>query len=366
MFMLESEVCSLKIRFHGLSPLAGCLFGFISGVALVSMICLPRLQQLNANHNQNYGDALASMAANQAIDATFNHDLIRLQVILRDVMVNPGTRLATIHDVENNLLVQAGDSRVLDEIPQTFTAAIVLHDSIAGYVSVTLDKTPAISGALALFALLTILALLLLLGWELHRIGSFEFQRDAPPPPQDQDKQNNTEQELAHEELPKVYGIIHIKNLGVLKQQLNGESFRKTLGEVEETISDVLALYNGAEYQLENDQFRLTFYANDATNEALFRAACSAWLIVELASITNNIPLDLAAFVSANHLDLAPANLPIAGLVLESHAASDDLIRRRLQFLDVGAMNGRKVVSSFEQPFQSLLEKQRSQLARLY
>ncbi|WP_246434624.1 hypothetical protein [Teredinibacter haidensis] len=359
----------MRVQFNGLSPLAACLFGLLSGIALVVMLAVPRLHQINNTHSQHYGNALATMAANQAIDASFNHDLVRLQVILRDVMDNPGTLLATIHDVENNLLVQAGDARTLDNTAQTYTAPIILHDSIAGYLSVSLKQTHAVGGgATWLLATLTA-ALLLILLLELYRQRSFTIQNHSPPhadPEQEQEEEDDIIETLDDiETLPKVYAIIHIKNLTVLKQQLNGENFRKTLGGLEQTISDVLALYNGSSYQLEGDLFRLTFIANDATNEALFRAACSAWLIVELASITHKIPLDLAAFVSANNLDLAPANLPIAGLVLESHAANDDLIRRRLRFVEVGALDGRKVVAGFEQPFQSLLEKQRLQLNQL-
>lgn len=355
----------MRIRFHGISPLAGCLFGLLIGALLTALLLLPRLTDLHAQHAKHYGTALATMAAHQAIDATFNHDLVRLQVILTDVMENPGTELATIHDVENNLLVQAGDTRALTDDAGTFTAPIVLHDSIAGYLSVTLTEGQALPTAYR-WLLMSITALLLiLLSVDLYRNQSFELEHsetvEDPVEPEDEP----AEPLPAPEDLPKVYSIIHIKNMAVLQQQLNGEAFRRTLAVVEQTISDVLALYTGAGYQIEDDQIRLTFYANDATNEALFRAACSAWLVVELASIINNIPLDLAAFVSANHLDLAPANLPIAGIVLESRAASDELIQRRLQFVDVGSDDGRKVVAGFEQPFQSLLERQRSQLTQL-
>ena len=339
----------------------------IIGIALVSVLNLPHMHKLASTYSQDYGNAIATMAANQAIDAAFNHDLVRLQVILQDVMENPTTQLATIHDVENNLLVQAGDARTPLESVNTFTAPIVLHDSIAGYLSVSLSPYYAVNDTQQWLITLFLVALFLVLAMEIYRHNIFELEwnkhTDHACPDPTGTTENNEEQ--IDEDQTKVYSIIHIKNLAVLKQQLNVENFRKTMSTVEHTISDVLALYNGAGYQLDEDQLRLTFYANDATNEALFRAACSAWLVVELASITNNVPLDLGAFVSANQLDLVPANLPIAGLVLESQAASDELITRRLRFLDVGSEDGRKVVAGFEQPFQSLLEKQRSQLSKL-
>ncbi len=353
----------MKLHFRGLSPLAGCLFGLISGIALSLMLIVPGSIQSHQQQAQNYGQALAAMAASQAIDASFNHDLVRLQVILEDVMKNPGTHLATIHDVENKLLVQAGDSRTSGG--ESFTAPIVLHDSIAGYVSVSLSPdSPEANKNTAIFSIVLIL-LFIFLAWELYRYGTFQLEFMQVETAQEAEKSQQEVETEAEPDWPKVYSIIHLKNLEVLQQQLNGENLRLTLGCVEQTIADVLALYNGAGFERLGDQYRLTFAANDTTNEALFRAACSAWLIVELSSIVNNIPLDLAAFVSANQEDLIPANLPIAGLVLESQAASDELICRRLKFLNVSSDNERKVVAGFEQPFQSLLEKQRAQLAQL-
>lgn len=355
----------MKLHYNGLSSLASCLFGLISGMLLTLMFTLPHAEQRNEMHNQDYGKALATLAASQAIDAAFNHDLVSLQLILSDVIQNPRTLLATIHDVENNLLVQAGDARSFTGGPYTYTAPIVLHDSIAGYLSVTISAKPIFAKTTIVTFSLFIFALLALLVWELRRQRTFEVELSAPRVNPKATQPQVEQCENAKENIPKVYCMVQIKNLDVLQQQLNGENFRKTLGELEQVVSDVMALYNGADYQLIDDLFQLTFYADDATNEALFRATCSAWLIVELGSIVNNIPLDLAALVSANHLDLIPANLPCAGLVLEAQAATDELINRRLQFLDVGSDDGRKVVAGFEQPFQSLLEKQRAQLADL-
>lgn len=364
----------MKLHYNGLSSLASCLFGLLAGTLLTLMFILPRAEKLNETHAQDYGNALATLAASQAIDAAFNHDLVSLQLILSDVMENPRTLLATIHDVENNLLVQAGDSRSFTKGPNTYTAPIVLHDSIAGYVSVTISAQPVLGRSLVMLLLAVITAILAGLIWELRRHSSFELEftgkRTADNSLENRKNTESTAEDsddcdaIDPEQIPRVYTIIQLKNLEVLRQQLNGENFRKTLGELELVVSDVLALYNGAGYRLTNDSFELTFYANDATNEALFRATCSAWLILEIGSIVNNIPLDLAALVSANHLDLIPTDLPCAGLLLEEQAAGDELIQRRVCFLDVGEA-GRKMVSGFEQPFQSLLEKQRHQLAEL-
>lgn len=365
----------MPIRITRFPPLGVLALGIFTGILTAFLLIVPKLENAAERHRQNYGNALATMAANQAIDATFNHDLVRLQVILRDIMENPQTTLATIHDVENNLLVQAGEARPGSAHQTSYTAPIVLHDSIAGYLTVNLENDPDAAQPILLMLLLIELLLIAVAAWSFREAGAIQFSVDFHQwLPRIADRTGH-EEELADEtpaeetpeieETPEVYAVIHIKNLAVLAQQLNSETYNATLSRMEKVMSDVMALYGGSGYEFRDNFYILFFNANDATNEALFRATCSAHLIVELASIINNIPLDLAAFVSANKDDVTPASLPIAGLILEERAASDELIQRRLQFMEVGTDDGRLVVAGFEQPFQTLLDNQCRQLSQL-
>ncbi|ACR13183.1 putative membrane protein [Teredinibacter turnerae T7901] len=364
----EDRPLRIKLDFASLN------LGLALGIALIAIATLPHFNRLPERYLSVYGQSLATMAAAQAIEPTFKNDLISQQAILREVMGQPKTLLATIHDVEHHLVVQAGDSRSLDaHLNEAYTAPILLHNNIAGYLSVHLavEKT----GAETVFVIAVLGSVLLAAFslWQLQQQGRLLWPalpraRKASPPldvdnaPQAQE--DDTE-ELESNEPRLVYAIIHIKNLRVLQQQLNADNFRKTLLAVEHTISDVLALYGGDGFEWRQNLVELRFLANDAEDEALFRAVCSAWLIVELCSIVNTIPLDLAALVSANHQDLTPSELQISGLVLETQAANDELISRRLQLLELGAEGGRMIVADIVQPYRTLLEKQRSQLAQL-
>ena len=367
----------MPVKIHHFPALALFASGALIGVLLVSMAFLPKIQTLAVNAQNDYGNSLASMTARQAIDASFNHDLVRLQLILQDVVANPHLAQATIHDVENNLLVQAGEVRPTETGFSAYTSSIVLHDSVAGFVTITLKNFDKESGEAGKIILFSILFLCALIAWSIYRERALEWvppvksktnqtgetftenQEDA-----DGHKTNTAEEENA-EDIPSVYAVIYIKNHDVLKQQLNRETFHATLQKLEGVIADVLALYNGREFHREENRYVLSFNAIDATNEAIFRASCSAFLIVELASILDKVPLDLASFVSANRDDLVPAKLPVAGLILESQAAQDELIQRRLLFMEVGTEDGRTIVADFEQPFKSLLENQRTQLSNL-
>ena len=78
--------------------------GLLAGMLSSTYLQVQHQQTIVTKQDQHYGEALASLAARQAVDATLNHDLVSLQVILRDIAENPRIENATIHDVENRLL----------------------------------------------------------------------------------------------------------------------------------------------------------------------------------------------------------------------------------------------------------------------
>lgn len=348
--------------------------GALSGLLLTCLLIIPEVSHHLETAQKEYGQTLATTTSKRVIDASFNQDLVRLQLVLQELVSHPHIVQATIHDVENNLLVQAGEVRPAAESHTPYTASISLHDSISGYVTVTLQNfdRPLVS----ILTVLQVLSGLLVaaLAYSLYQAKSIEWI--APEKTSDTTSKvienkpvdDGTDEEVevpVEEELNQVYAVIHIKNMDVLKQQLATDMFRTTFNKLENIIRDVMALYNGNDFSSENNFYTLKFNASDAMNEAIFRASCSAFLIVELASIINKVPLDLAAFVSANREDLVPAKLPVAGLIMESHASQDELIQRRLNFMEVGTDDGRRIVANFEQPFCTLLENQRKHLLAL-
>ncbi|WP_086930376.1 hypothetical protein [Agarilytica rhodophyticola] len=370
----------IHIRF--ITPLAATCLGGLAALFLCSALFIPASHTNNERYIANYGKALSAMAAKQAIDATFNHDLVRLQVILQDVVENPHALFATIHDVENKLLVQAGNVHLSLGNSTTYTSPIVLHDSIAGYVSVSIDAEPWSLRSIITLLIASAILLLSLAIWSLYRSKavtwdfskiwpqrSHEGKSDELGQAENSPLETETQPEPAtttlEEPQEQVFAVIHIKNLNVLRQQLNGQNFRDTLSRLEKIISDVMALYGGHQFQLVENYYVLTFHVQDSKGEALFHAICSAHLVLELASIIDRIPLDLAALVSANEHDITPENMTFAGLIVEATAGSEALINRRIEFVSLGTDDGRQVVSGFHQPFQSLLENQRKQLGQM-
>lgn len=359
----------MPIKINRIPGLAFVCMGIIPGLLFSWLMLTPGANTRFIEAQEDYGQTLATATARRVIDAFFKNDLVRLQAVLQDLVSYPHVVQATIHDVENRLLVQAGEGRPALSEHSAYSASIVIHDSIAGYITLTLQKFDQplqnASRRLVNISIFLVLALMVIL----YRAHSFEWIRSEPDKKEilaensDEIEKTATENSANMEDL--VYTIIHVKNLDVLNQQLTNDVKRGTFGKLENILRDVQALYGGQGFYLQDNFYVLKFATGDTLNETLFRAACSAFLIVELASIIDKIPLDLAAFVSANEADLVPAKLPVAGLVLESQAAQDELIQRRLNFMEVGTADGRSIVANFEQPYSALLENQRKHLASL-
>ena len=357
----------LKIkRIPGLVVFCG---GILLGVILTCFVVLPKINKQLVNAQTDYGQTLASLTAQRVINASFNNDLVSLQVILQDLVTQPHIVQATIHDVENKLLVQAGELRPLATTHSAYTASIAIHDSISGYITVTLRNFTHHLDIIPKFLIAIALVCILLSSLSLYQTQALEWVTSPSRQMADNAATMLTDvnKNDAADEIEPIYVVVHIKNHDVLKQQLTHETFNATFRKLEKIFRDVFALYNGREFHLQQNYYILSFRNDDATNEAVFRAACSAFLIVELGSIIDKIPLDLAAFISSNKNDLIPAKLPVAGLVMESQSARDELIQSRLNFMDVGTDDGRSIVARFEQPFCHLLENQRKYLsAQLY
>lgn len=208
---------------------------------------------------RDYGQSLANLAANRAVDATLNHDLVSLQVILQDIMENPRALLASIHDVENQLLVQAGSTKALTHAAdaRSFTAPIPLQDSIAGYVTVNIEsQMPEIKALYmsfaALCALLVVVALLSLL----NRRGPIFTRVIAQPAAAP--RQPEPIETLP--EAPVVYTAKlrwHWQNLDTLRQQISAQRLEDLFNQVETLLVEAVKIV-GAQCQTRRHQGRQT------------------------------------------------------------------------------------------------------------
>lgn len=260
---------------------------------------------------QLYGAALASGAARQAVTPAIQQDLVSMQAILTELQHHSFVLGASIHNVENQLLVQSGfqPNPLLLGQRLSFSAPIALHNNIYGYLEVVLD-VPQHSERDYRFMLLWLAAVfscLFIIGWSIYRQWWREFKDKLPDA-----------RELVTavvEKIPTIEPIaepepevpppppqvsvrlsLQVVNLERLYQQLNSEGFATVLRRFDQQLHSVLNLYNGQRHLLSGDTLLIDFIG-EAYVECSFRALCCAQLLGKLAVASPSPRLQLAAAI---------------------------------------------------------------------
>ena len=322
-------------------------------------------QQLN-NVAQRYGQAMANMAAEQAEPAMLNQDRVSLTALLADIGQNLNVAGATIHDVENRLLVQNGSLSALQPSSKLlqFSAPIVLQDSVAGYVTVAIDATEALDNRYRLYGriLLTSLALLALTG-----TAAMLYRQAEPNKTQAAAEQHSA---LAQaKDIRKVKLTLDLMNLDQLHTELNAEAFKRLLSKFESQLQGVMSLYGGESLGLQNHQITLVF-ADEIRSEASLKAICSAELLHALSE-KSDLAIQLGARIlpfdaSANLKSQYARQLKPGGMraTIISVKLLDEALTERCQFTARADQRSARVEQMLP-PYRKLLDNQLNQLANI-
>lgn len=342
-------------------------------------------------HAEHYGQVLARSAARQAVEATLNQDMISLQAILQEVSRYPQVVGATIHNLENQLLVQSGHRSQQAETGKRyhFTAPIALHNNIAGYLQVTLEL-PRHSRNEQQFLILWLSAVglaLLIIWWSIQlqwwrnlrdklpaatRVMNIMLERiptipEAPPEPEPEEPEAPASPQVA------VRLTIRITNMTRLYQQLNSEGFALLVRRFEKQLQDVLTLYNGQRLLL-TDEMLIIDFIGEAHHDCSFRALCSARLLSNLCARAPSPRLQISAAVQEI---AAPMRGGSQSLLKDFIAQQNDplnpergeiLICRHLlnaTLLDHAEIDAGGKLMQIKAPYSELLGKQEARLATL-
>jgi uncharacterized membrane protein affecting hemolysin expression len=347
----QQLLCSLVLLLAG-----------IVGAALY----LNHSQRVQLVQAERYGQALADIAARQAVDAALSQDMISLQVVLRELTRHPNVVGATMHDVENRLLVQSGytPDRAERKNYLGFTATVALHNNIAGYLRVNL-RAPGHSTEQWIFVwswLGLLLAAIALLWLTPHlRARARAITEESQP---------LEEEEGPAEPQAAVRLSLHLCNIGTLYNQLNSRGFNALMAHFEQQLRSVLALYSGRKQLLWGDVLIVDFSGEDAT-DCTFRALCCAELLRKLAGSYSGPSLQLSASIQALPDPQSSADLkaqfiaqyserraPEAGNILIAAPLVDASL---LHHADIGSGTGELV--GINPPYRAMLDRQEQQLA---
>lgn len=330
-----------------------------------------------------FGQTLAHSAAQRAVDATLRQDMISLQVVLQELNRHPQVVGATIHDVENNLLVQSGfaPADAEGERFQSYAAPIALADNIAGHLQIALTA-PSLTKADQRFFWIWGLSVLLVAAlpwWRPHRLPlprttSSPVEREEEEF-QDEDSDDSTDPPPSPEhDTPLHRREIRLRlqliNLNALHDQLNQESFDQQLRQFERQLQGVLSLYGGQRIALSDDTL-LIDYHGESHSDCAFRALCSAQLLGELSHlnsgpklkirarihpITTDVPVTLSDAYRDQLSEVPPA---VQGIEIAPSLIDDEL----QQHLELDPSNG--LLIGVKAPYRQLLNKQQQQLQHL-
>ena len=345
---------------------------------------------INVEKNQqeqrhNYGQLLASSGARQAVTPAMQQDMVSLQSILLEINQYPGVIGATIHDVENKLLVQSGfkPNLIIEGKRYEFSAPIALHNNIVGTLAVTLDLPNHTERDYLFFMtwISSIFIALGILGWSIHRQWWREFKDKLPSADTlinavVEKMPNISEAPEPEPEQPIKVSVrlsLDITNMNKLYQQLNSESFALLLQRFDKQLQSVLNLYSGQKQMLSGEILSIDF-TSDSFYESCFRAVCTAQLLFNLAQQSPSPRLHLAAaihelsapvsdsksllkdFVVQNNNHLKPDK----GEILISQGLIDAELQEHLELLpDSGKL------IAIKEPYQGLLSKQEAQLLQI-
>lgn len=358
---------------------------------LISAVTSSQQQKLLDIRTAHYGNALAEQAANQAANATINDDRVSLQITLKEIVANPDIFSATIHDVENKLLVQAGNSPSTGGYDSSnsanFTAPITLHDSIAGFLTVTVDTQSIYKQQDTVWILGLAVVCLALIGLSLMSAPTSVKMKlknkPASPPTIDEDLSPITPKNTstASTDLVEATLMLRACNIDMLRKQINSSLKTKLYDELAHKLDGINMLYSGKVESASDDWITIKYSGSDSC-DASFRAICGTLLLFSLLQdSTNSLQLEFSAavFISDNKPQLskllASSKLiqscqqqliqrPQSSLLLHNDSCVNDALQQRIR----AGKNEKSAwldVEGLQSAYESLLTKQSNHLQRI-
>lgn len=163
---------------------------------------------------------------------------------------------------------------------------------------------------------------------------------------------------------------LEIRNLPLLHQQLNLESFGSLITRLEEQLQSILTLYGGRRQALAQQWLLVDFDGHERSDCAV-RALCSAWLLTELANTNPGPKLRMSAHVfpvsevkRGNLLQELVAQLGDGTQHCNGIFLAEQLLDESVQeHLQLDPDSGR--LQDIRPAYKTLLHKQQTQLQQL-
>lgn len=265
-------------------------------------------QQQQQDQLEHYGKNLSQLSSYQIGLFINDKNLIGLQAILSNLTEQERIMSAVIYNVDNTIIVQAGDiknERGVDN--QTLTTPITLDNSVLGSLTLALNTEVKIHASL-IFLLVIIALAMFACGFFFINKRTLSMPAAATQAPLS-GKQEDKEGEKVLVPVPSRYSllILHLNTLDKLYQQLSADARQQKLNQFEAVVSKVLTLYSVQYIGMTNGSIILSFENTDQTSR-VFSALCSAYLLQRNSQNHQNL-LQFSSVVFDSECDIDPLAL---------------------------------------------------------
>ncbi len=313
----------------------------------------------------DYGDSLSHLMADQLAVVMSNHNLIGLQSLLKEMTQYKDISNATVYDVDNTIIVQAGNlSNQGRDNNKIITSAITLDNALLGSLTVTVNNRVNLPISLITLLLISTLLPTILLFFKtpivaLANRDHLHIKPEVKSPPS---KTSAPGQSVL---------VLHIHTLDKLFQQLNAEARQQQFLQFQDRLKKLLTLYSGDYLSASRDGLIIGFNNTEALSR-LFNALCCAQLLQETNERQSSLLQFSAIVYEANRcLDLSEGLLPFrqllnstanqSGLFINNISLECAGLRERLQLQPLQGSNFTKV-TGFSGNHRALLENQLTHL----
>ncbi len=293
--------------------------------------------------------AAAGFLAGQSLELIVAGDRIRMQLLARQLLALPAISGIAIEDVESNTLAEVGDLKRGEAIH----VPVVLHDSIAGNVTVTLVPGGNLAFPWATLLLILVFALpfsavaaLLIDGFS----APYSLPAERAQPSPDAPIENGDSVGL----------YLRPLNWAQLTNQLSRSALEGIQRALDGRMALLRRIYDAHPLSCAGPQVGLGFSGTDAA----FRAVCCGLLLREMQSISRTTGLKLALAVAPcapDSPDFSAEQLlnQSRGLFLHPELLEDNALAGRIEHHGAGWT---LEVTGLTPTYQKLLDNQLQQL----
>lgn len=296
------------------------LLGFLSWFNLNSQY----IQQKNLV--DTYSNTLTHMSADQLKVSMGSNNLIGLQATLNKLLEQPKVINAIVHNVDNKVIVQAGESTPLDSNTyRSVTAPISLDSNLLGSLTININDTLTINNSLTFFILFVFISTLFFL---IYKITKSDFKdiienNVSNKPASIEEKDTISATVIKH----KVFLLIHCHTIEKLHQQLTSDAKLKELKEFDTILDKILKLYSGDKTGITTNTILVCF--DSVTNrDSLLNSLCSAYLLNQYG-IKENWLLKISCYIYDTKSNVISTELNDLKLANNSHGRDGIFLKQQ-------------------------------------